>query len=142
MNLLKQSPFEVKTYLISASKFVALMTATLHLPIYMAWFIKYHGLWKLYSKNCTRNWNAVIFANYCFILFLTLLATVIIGVCLILLWLILPVAIEILVEGRLETDDQRKVVAFLISWFYEPSLFILPSACGICHKDFNRSSEV
>lgn len=84
---------------------MGLMSALMHLPIYLLWFCKYNGLWQLFSKQCTINWNAVIFANYCFILFVTLISTFVISVGLILLWLILPLAIEILLIGHLETND-------------------------------------
>ena len=105
MMLLRQGPYEVKSYLLSSSKFMGLISAFVHMPIYFGWFCKYHSLWHLFSKQCTVNWNAIIFVNYCLILAATLISTLIIATGLILLWLILPLAIEILLEGKLETQD-------------------------------------
>jgi len=36
-----------------------------------------------------------------------------------LLWLVLPLAIQIVIEQHVETEDQRKVLYFLLSCFYD-----------------------
>jgi hypothetical protein len=105
MKLLKQGPLQVKSYLLCAVKFISFVNVIVQLPVFMGWFIKYHELAEIYDKTCMRDWNAVIFANYCLILIVTLFSTLALSAGLILLWLILPVAIEIVVEGRLETAD-------------------------------------
>jgi hypothetical protein len=95
------------------------VSAILCLPVYLAWFWKFHTLWSLRSDNCITHWNAIVYFNYLLIFFVTLASTIMAYVGLTLLWLVLPLAIQIVIEQHVETEDQRKVLYFLLSCFYD-----------------------